>query len=152
MKKGSAKAVPAGKRTAAEKLQYVKKNWQLYVFFLLPALLLTIIFKYVPMGGVLIAFEDYNVIDGVFGSKWVGLEYFRRFLASQLSCEYSETEYLRTAVGISDSDHSGTSSESDPESRDQEKDPASDLCTEFYFSYRTLRYGSYVSFTSRSAE
>ena len=31
----------------------------------------------------LIAFEDYNVIDGVtFGSKWVGLEYFRRFLAS----------------------------------------------------------------------
>ena len=52
MKKGSAKAVPAGKRTAAEKLQYVKKNWQLYVFFLLPALLLTIIFKYVPMGGV----------------------------------------------------------------------------------------------------
>ena len=49
MKKGSAKAVPAGKRTAAEKLQYVKKNWQLYVFFLLPALLLTIIFKYVPM-------------------------------------------------------------------------------------------------------
>ncbi len=37
MKKGSAKAVPAGKRTAAEKLQYVKKNWQLYVFFLLPA-------------------------------------------------------------------------------------------------------------------
>ena len=79
MKKGSAKAVPAGKRTAAEKLQYVKKNWQLYVFFLLPALLLTIIFKYVPMGGVLIAFEDYNVIDGVFGSKWVGLEYFRGF-------------------------------------------------------------------------
>jgi len=61
MKKGSAKAVPAGKRTAAEKLQYVKKNWQLYVFFLLPALLLTIIFKYVPMGGVLIAFEDWAI-------------------------------------------------------------------------------------------
>lgn len=69
MKKGSAKAVPAGKRTAAEKLQYVKKNWQLYVFFLLPALLLTIIFKYVPMGGVLIAFEDYNVIDGVLNTS-----------------------------------------------------------------------------------
>lgn len=154
MKKGSAKAVPAGKRTAAEKLQYVKKNWQLYVFFLLPALLLTIIFKYVPMGGVLIAFEDYNVIDGVFGSKWVGLEYFRRFLASPdfMNCEHSETEYLRTAVGISDSDHPGTSSESDPESRDQEKNSASDLCAEFYFRYRTLRYGSYVSFTGRSAE
>ena len=34
------------------------------------------------MGGVLIAFEDYNVIDGVLGSPWVGLEYFRRFLSS----------------------------------------------------------------------
>ena len=82
MKKGSAKAVSTGKRTCAQKLQYVKKNWQLYVFFLMPALLLTIIFKYVPMGGVLIAFEDYNVIDGIFGSKWVGLEYFQRFLSS----------------------------------------------------------------------
>ena len=40
MKKGSAKAVSTGKRTCAQKLQYVKKNWQLYVFFLMPALLL----------------------------------------------------------------------------------------------------------------
>ncbi len=52
----------------AGKWKYVKKNWQLYLIFLLPALLLTIIFKYLPMGGVLIAFEDYNVIEGVLGS------------------------------------------------------------------------------------
>ena len=45
-------------------------------------LLLTLIFKYGPMGGILIAFEDYNVIEGVLGSPWVGLEYFRRFLSS----------------------------------------------------------------------
>ena len=74
-------AVPA-KQTVKQKLKYVKKNWQLYIFFLMPALLLTIVFKYIPMSGVLIAFEDYNVIDGVFGSEWVGLEYFRRFLSS----------------------------------------------------------------------
>ena len=59
-----------------------EKNWQLYVFFLLPGLLLTLIFKYGPMGGILIAFEDYNVIEGVLGSPWVGLDYFRRFLSS----------------------------------------------------------------------
>ena len=70
------------KQTPREKLKYVKKNWQLYVFFLLPGLLLTLIFKYGPMGGILIAFEDYNVIEGVLGSPWVGLEYFRRFLSS----------------------------------------------------------------------
>ena len=70
------------KQTPREKLKYVKKNWQLYVFFLLPGLLLTLIFKYGPMGGILIAFEDYNVIEGVLGSPWVGLDYFRRFLSS----------------------------------------------------------------------
>ena len=37
------------KQTPREKLKYVKKNWQLYVFFLLPGLLLTLIFKYGPM-------------------------------------------------------------------------------------------------------
>ena len=72
----------AVKQTPREKLKYVKKNWQLYVFFLLPGLLLTLIFKYGPMGGILIAFEDYNVIEGVLGSPWVGLDYFRRFLPS----------------------------------------------------------------------
>lgn len=34
------------------------------------------------MGGLLIAFKDYNVIKGVLGSPWVGLEYFKRFLSS----------------------------------------------------------------------
>lgn len=80
--KTPAKGKATVKQTAAKKLGYIKKNWQLYIFFLMPALLLTVIFKYLPMGGVLIAFEDYNVIDGIFGSEWVGLEYFRRFLSS----------------------------------------------------------------------
>lgn len=61
---------------------YVKRHWQLYVFFLLPALLLTLIFKYIPMGSVLIAFMDYNPVRGILGSDWVGLEHFRRFLSS----------------------------------------------------------------------
>ena len=50
----------------------------------MPAFLLTIIFKYIPMMRSYIAFEDYNVIDGVFGSKWVGLEYFQRFFSSRI--------------------------------------------------------------------
>ena len=63
----------------------------------MPALLLTIIFKYIPMSGVLIAFEDYNVIDGVFGSEWVGLEYFQRFVITrfyELSDEHVEAECI----------------------------------------------------------
>ncbi len=61
---------------------YVKQHWQLYVIFLLPALALTLIFKYVPMGGILIAFQDYNPIRGILNSRWVGLKYFERFLSS----------------------------------------------------------------------
>jgi putative aldouronate transport system permease protein len=63
-------------------LKYIKKNYQLYLFFTLPPLMLLIIFKYIPMGGVLIAFEDYSAILGVFNSQWVGLKHFERFLAS----------------------------------------------------------------------
>ena len=61
---------------------YVRQHWQLYVLFLMPALLLTLIFRYIPMGGILIAFQDYNPIRGILGSRWVGFKYFTRFLSS----------------------------------------------------------------------
>ena len=60
---------------------YMRQNWQLYVIFMLPALLLTIIFRYIPMGGILIAFEKYSPIKGVLRSEWVGLKNFNRFLS-----------------------------------------------------------------------
>lgn len=50
--------------TAERKLHntwvYIKRHWQLYLLFLLPAVALTLVFKYAPMGGVLIAFQKYN--------------------------------------------------------------------------------------------
>lgn len=63
-------------------VRYLKHHWQLYVIFLFPAFFLTILFKYVPMGGVLIAFQKYNPIKGVLNSEWVGLKYFKQFLSS----------------------------------------------------------------------
>lgn len=70
------------------KLRYMRNNWQLYVIFMMPALLLTIIFKYIPMGGVLLAFKDYSAIQGIFGSPWVGFKYFERFLNSPDFMQY----------------------------------------------------------------
>ena len=61
---------------------YVKQHWQLYLLFLMPAFLLTIIFRYIPMGGILIAFTEYNPLRGILGSEWVGFAHFKRFLAS----------------------------------------------------------------------
>lgn len=83
-----------------KKIQYVKKNWQLYVFFLLPALAITIIFKYIPMGGVLIAFKDFNVIKGILGSEWVGFEYFKRFLSSPDFMGYLTNTLKLSAYGL----------------------------------------------------
>lgn len=96
----NAKSVSAGRQTFRQKAGYIKRNWQLYVIFLMPALLLTIIFKYIPMGGVLIAFEDYNVIKGVFGSPWVGLDYFRRFLSSPDFMKYLLNTLKLSAYGL----------------------------------------------------
>lgn len=62
-------------------MQYVMQNYLLYLF-LLPAVLLTFIFKYVPMYGAIIAFKDFSPIKGILGSDWVGLEHFHSFLTS----------------------------------------------------------------------
>ena len=76
------KGQKGGKRSLVKNLNYVKRNYQLYLFFTLPPLLLLIIFKYIPIGGILIAFEDYNPIAGILGSDWVGFKHFQRFLSS----------------------------------------------------------------------
>ena len=81
---GKTKTVAANKKNADlhNSLIYDVQHWQLYLFFLLPALALTIIFRYIPMGGILIAFEKYNPIKGILGSEWVGFKHFQRFLSS----------------------------------------------------------------------
>lgn len=86
--KASSASVPAGQRKKQKRgnvhgtLVYLKQHWQLYLIFLLPALALTLVFKYIPMGGILIAFQKYNPFKGIWGSEWVGLKYFERFLSS----------------------------------------------------------------------
>ena len=84
MKNGSNSTKQAGneKGVVGRTLLYMKNHWQLYAIFILPALLLTLIFRYIPMGGVLIAFMEYNPIKGILGSEWVGFEHFARFLSS----------------------------------------------------------------------
>ena len=67
------KAVAQPKKVTAG--QYLKKNWPLYVMLLIP-MAYVILFKYVPMAGLAIAFKDFNVFKGIWGSEWVGFKYF----------------------------------------------------------------------------
>jgi len=57
-----------------------KRNADLYLY-IAPAALYFGVFAYVPMFGLVIAFQDYNIFRGVFGSEWVGLENFRSMFA-----------------------------------------------------------------------
>jgi putative aldouronate transport system permease protein len=64
-------------------LKEIKKN-KILIFMLLPAMIHVLIFAYIPMAGILIAFEQYRYVDGLFGSPWVGLDNFRfLFLSGQ---------------------------------------------------------------------
>ena len=62
-------------------LEYIKRNYVLYLL-IAPAVILTIIFKYIPIYGALIAFKDYSPIKGIMGSEWVGFKHFTDFLTS----------------------------------------------------------------------
>ena len=57
------------------------QNWQLYLLLLIPVVL-TIIYKYIPMYGITIAFKDYKASKGITGSPWVGLKWFERFFTA----------------------------------------------------------------------
>lgn len=54
-----------------------------YYILLIPGLIFLILFKYTPMYGVVIAFQDFNIFDGIAGSRWVGLEQFTKLIHSE---------------------------------------------------------------------
>jgi len=65
--------IGSGKRTS--RLTIVRRNWDLYLLVLIPFIAL-VVFSYIPMGGIILAFKDYKVFTGIWGSKWVGLKHF----------------------------------------------------------------------------
>lgn len=63
-------------------LSNIKNNYEMYLF-MLPGLAFLLVFKYTPMYGILIAFQDFNIFDGISGSKWVGLQNFNKLFHSE---------------------------------------------------------------------
>ncbi|MFI3325348.1 MAG: ABC transporter permease subunit [Clostridia bacterium] len=68
------------KRRATTK-RLMKRNWVVYLF-ILPALAYIIIFNYVPLYGIQLAFKDYSAKLGVWGSEWIGLYWFEMFITA----------------------------------------------------------------------
>lgn len=65
-------------------LRQMSKHWQFYIIMLLP-LAYIIIFHYIPMGGIVMAFQKFSPRKGIWGSQWVGLTYFKQFFTSPSS-------------------------------------------------------------------
>jgi putative aldouronate transport system permease protein len=57
-------------------------KYRTMLLMLAPGMLLTLVFAYVPMPGIILAFKDYNYSGGIFGSPWSGLDNFRYFFTS----------------------------------------------------------------------
>ncbi|HIV90676.1 MAG TPA: ABC transporter permease subunit [Candidatus Eisenbergiella stercoravium] len=58
-------------------------NYKWIYLMLLPVVVYFVIFKYVPMYGITIAFKDYNIFKGMFESPWVGLDVFEKIFANK---------------------------------------------------------------------
>ncbi len=77
----STKTLAGEKPMSLNKRKFDLDNFQLWLLAIIPALSV-VIFAYLPMGGIVIAFKDYNYRDGIFGSPWVGLKNFEFMLTT----------------------------------------------------------------------
>lgn len=75
------KAVKQRKYTKEAIKKDFLRNWKLYLM-VIPAIVCLILFAYMPMGGLLMAFENYKPKTGILGSQWVGLKHFKDFFTS----------------------------------------------------------------------
>ncbi|MBP1963407.1 sugar ABC transporter permease [Paenibacillus aceris] len=76
-------------------IKKIARNYDLYLL-LLPTLAYFIIFHYIPMYGLQIAFKNFNPVKGIVGSPWVGFDHFERFFQS-----YQLGTIIRNTLGIS---------------------------------------------------
>lgn len=78
-----------GSNGAAANRRRKRQGWRLFrahldlYALLVPGLLFLLVFKYIPMYGVVIAFQDFNIFDGISGSPWVGMEQFAKLMLSE---------------------------------------------------------------------
>ena len=81
-------ALERGKRTSEKTLRFksplhkrIKSYGSLYMIAL-PGIIFLIVFKYLPMYGIIISFKDFNVVKGILGSDWIGLDNFRTLFST----------------------------------------------------------------------
>lgn len=77
----NASSTAAKHKTERSLKRRMRNDWQIYAIMFLPIMWL-LVFSYVPMYGVLISFTKYNIVNGLAGSKWIGMANFQRFFTT----------------------------------------------------------------------
>ena len=95
-------------------MYYLKRDWQLYALMLLPMLFI-IVFKYLAYTGLSVAFLDYKIGKGYAGSKFVGLEIFKKVFKhrdfTKGRCQHPAAQCAGFAVQLPDADYSGAAAQ-----------------------------------------
>jgi putative aldouronate transport system permease protein len=74
-------------------------NWRTYLL-VLPVIVYFFIFNYLPMGGLIMAFEKFNPVKGFFGSKFVGLDNFIQFFTAPNFFEILRNTFVISLLGL----------------------------------------------------
>ncbi|WP_188988201.1 ABC transporter permease [Paenibacillus nasutitermitis] len=93
MPQASMRAVPVKPKSS---LMYRIMKHKILYLMLLPCIAFFIIFSYIPMGGVILAFKEYQFNKGILGSPWIGFEYFKAFFSN-----YQSGQLIRNTLLIS---------------------------------------------------
>lgn len=83
-----------------KKYMHLIRRDRYLLLLVLPAFLLILLFNYIPMGGLLMAFEDYSSKGGIFGSKFVGLENFKEFFTSIFAFRVIKNTFLLSFLNL----------------------------------------------------
>ncbi len=76
-----------------------KRNWS-YLLFLIPAVVVTFIFAYIPMYGLLIAFQDFVPGDSIWTGVWIGFDNFQEFFGNYVFWELMGNTFLLCILGF----------------------------------------------------
>lgn len=92
-------AASAPRRRPGRFRKALRRRWQLYLL-VIPPLAYFVMFQYVPMANGIIAFKHYNVIEGIWGSEWAGLEYFERFFSNPMFTTVVSNTFLLSLYAL----------------------------------------------------
>jgi len=92
----AAKASIVTKKTPLERLKKTIQKYGMFYLFVLPGIVLLFLFSYMPMAGIQIAFRNYKIRKGIWGSDWVGWKNFS-FLGEAYFWKYAKNTVIIAA-------------------------------------------------------